>query len=100
MVISLIYVPSPIDEVLVSPQRFFFKTWWPRTPPGDGWENSTGSLQLRGISEAIALDPAQLQTAELGLWHSDVTRLTDSETMSLDELVDQGRVWTVKHILW
>jgi hypothetical protein len=82
------------------PNVFFFKTWWPRTPPGDGWENSTGSLQLRGISEAIALDPAQLQTAELGLWHSDVTRLTDSETMSLDELVDQGRVWTVKHILW
>lgn len=57
---------------------------------GDGWENSTGSLQLRGISEAIALDAAQLQRAELGLWHSDVTRLIDSETMSLDELVDQG----------
>ena len=59
-------------------------------PPGDGWENSTESLQLRGISEAIALDPSQLHRAELGLWHSDITRLTDSETMSLDELVDRG----------
>ena len=57
---------------------------------GDGWDDSTGSFQLRAISEAIGLDLNQLHDSQLGLWHGDVTRLTETESLSLEELVDQG----------
>lgn len=53
---------------------------------GDGWEDSTETFQLRAISEAISLDP---QNAELGFWQGDVSKLTESDSLTLDELVNQ-----------